>query len=165
MNIRVLFLSNHNACRSQMAEGLVNHFLGDRVLAFSAGTEATSIDPRVIAVMSEIGIDISGQCSKEVAEFAGESFDYVLTLLGDAREKCLLRGAITYCGPCGPACPHLEQTSHGVQRRYLYGFADPLKAAGDEEEIMTELRRVRDGIKTSLLRFLEKHGPKVPQGT
>ena len=156
MKIRALFLSTKNSCRSQMAEGLVNHYLGDRVSAFSAGTEATSINMKALSVMSEIGIDISSQYSKMVDEFSGENFDYVITLLADAQEKCLLRGAIMYCGLCGQACPHLEQTSHGVGRLHLFGFSDPSKAIGDEGEVMAEFRKVRDVIKTNLLEFFER---------
>jgi len=130
---KVLFLCTHNSCRSQMAEGIVNHFLGDRLRAFSAGTEATSVNGRAIAVMKEIGIDISGHRSKILDEFAGESFDYVITLCGDANEKCPL-----FFG--------------GVERMHL-GFPDPSKAIGSDEEIMAEFRRVRDEIKQRLLEF------------
>ncbi len=156
MKIRALFLSTHNSCRSQMAEGLVNHYLGDRVSACAAGTEATSVNRKAIAVMSEIGIDISVQYSKIVDEFWGERFDYVITLLGDDQEKCLVHGAISYCGRCGEVCPHLEQTSHGEKRLYLYGFSDPSKTIGDAEKIMEEFRKTRDGIKTKLLQFFEE---------
>lgn len=133
MKTKVLFLCTHNSCRSQMAEGLVNHFLGDRIQALSAGTEATAVNPRAIASMTEIGIDISGHRSKVLDEFAGERFDYVITLCGDANEKCPL-----FFG--------------GVERRHI-GFPDPSRATGSEEEVMAEFRRVRDQIRERLVAF------------
>lgn len=133
MKTKVLFLCTHNSCRSQMAEGLVNHFLGDRIQALSAGTEATEVNPRAIASMTEIGIDISGHRSKVLDEFAGERFDYVITLCGDANEKCPL-----FFG--------------GVERRHI-GFPDPSRATGSEEEVMAEFRRVRDQIRERLVAF------------
>ena len=133
MKKRVLFLCTANSCRSQMAEGIVNHFLGDRIAAFSAGTRATLVNPRAIAVLGEIGVDISGQRSKSMAEFEGESFDYVVTLCGSANEQCPL-----FFG--------------GVERTHI-GFADPALATGSEEEIMAEFRRVRDEIRERLLAF------------
>lgn len=156
MKIKVLFLSDQDVCRSQMAMGVVNHYLGDRVSAFSAGDEDSSIHPLVLAVMSETGIDLSGQYTKQEDAFAEEHFDYVISLLGDVQEKCTVHGAVSYCGRCGAACPHLEQSSHGGQRVYLLGFPDPLKILGDEEKILAELRNLRDAIKVELLRFFEE---------
>lgn len=135
MKKKILFLCTHNSCRSQMAEGIVNHYLGDRLQAFSAGTEATSVNPRAMETMREIGIDISRHRSKTLEEFAGESFDYVITLCGDANEKCPL-----FFG--------------GVGRIHI-GFADPSGVTGSEEEIMKEFRRVRDDIRHSLLEFFK----------
>jgi arsenate reductase len=129
----VLFLCTHNSCRSQIAEGLANHYLGDRLEAFSAGTEATIVNSRAIAVMKEIGIDISSLRSKTMDEFAGENFDYVITLCGDANEKCPL-----FFG--------------GVERMYR-GFPDPSRTTGSEEEIMADFRRVRDEIKDWVMEF------------
>ncbi|WP_298271618.1 arsenate reductase ArsC [Geobacter sp.] len=134
MKQRVLFLCTHNANRSQMAEGLVNHFLGDRWEARSAGTEATAVNPRAIRAMAELGIDISGHRSKTLDEFDGQSFDRVITLCGDAGEKCPL-----FVG--------------GVRRQHL-GFDDPSRAAGTEEEIMTGYRRVRDEMRQELTSHL-----------
>jgi arsenate reductase (thioredoxin) len=133
MKKKVLFLCTHNSCRSQMVEGLINHYLGDRFEAFSAGTEATRVNPLAIQVLAELGIDISGHRSKTLGEFAGEKFDYVITLCGDANEKCPL-----FFG--------------GVERIHL-GFSDPSRTLGSEEEIMADFRRVRDEIKTTLLKF------------
>ncbi|MDO9079603.1 MAG: arsenate reductase ArsC [Desulfuromonadales bacterium] len=135
MKKRVLFLCTHNSCRSQMAEGLVNHFLGDRYQAFSAGTEATSVNLRAVKVMQELGIDISVQRSKTLDEFDDERFDYVITLCGDAHERCPL-----FFG--------------GVERLHI-GFHDPSPATGSEEEILVEFRQVRDEIRKTLLEYLE----------
>jgi len=116
-----------------MAEGLVNHFLGDRYAAFSAGTEVTRVNPLAIRALAELGIDISEHRSKILDEFVGEPFDYVITLCGDANEKCPL-----FFG--------------GVERMHI-GFSDPSRATGTDEEIMAEFRRVRDEIKKTLLEF------------
>lgn len=131
MKKKILFLCTHNSCRSQMAEGIANHFLGDQYHAFSAGTEATRVNPRAIETMREIGIDISGHRSKTLDEFAGVPFDYVVTLCGDANEKCPL-----FFG--------------GVNRMHI-GFSDPSAATGTEEEILAEFRRVRDEIRKTIM--------------
>jgi arsenate reductase len=134
---KVLFLCTHNSCRSQMAEGIVNHDLGDRFQAFSAGTEATSVNPRAIEVMREIGIDLSSHHSKTMDEFAGDKLDYVITLCGDANEKCPL-----FFGD--------------VQRMHM-GFNDPSRMAGSDEDVMKEFRKVRDELRQKLVEFLTSH--------
>jgi len=129
MKKRVLFLCTHNSCRSQMAEGLANHFLGDHVEAFSAGTEATRVNPLAARVLTELGIDTSRQYSKTIDEYAGQTFDHVVTLCGDANEKCPL-----FFG--------------GVD-----GFVDPSRLIGSEEEVLPEFRRVRDEIKSWIIEY------------
>jgi arsenate reductase len=138
MKEKVLFLCTANSCRSQMAEGIANHFLGDRLEAASAGTEASYVNPRAIEVLREIGIDISSHHSKNMDEFSGQSFDYVITLCGDVNEKCPL-----FFG--------------GVHRHHL-GFPDPAKATGSEESIMANFRRVRDDIRDALRAFFATKG-------
>ncbi len=133
MKQKVLFLCTANSCRSQMAEGIVNHYLGERFEAHSAGTLATFVNPRAVTVLQELGIDISRQRSKSLAEFAGETFDYVITLCDAANETCPL-----FFG--------------GVRRIHL-GFDDPARASGTDQEVMAEFRRVRDEIKSALLEF------------
>ena len=135
---KVLLLCTHNSCRSQMAEGIVNHYLGDRFQAFSAGTEATRVNPLAIKVLAELGIDISGHRSKTLDEFAGEKFDYVITLCGSANEQCPL-----FIG--------------GVQRVHI-GFDDPSQTTGTPEEILPEFRRVRDEIRSRLEEFFAADG-------
>ena len=133
MKKKVLFLCTHNSCRSQMAEGLVNHYLGDYCQAFSAGTEATRVNPLAAQVLAELGIDISGHRSKTLDEFVGQSFDYVITLCGDANEQCPL-----FFG--------------GVQRLHQ-GFEDPSRLIGSVEEVLPEFRRVRDEIKEWAVKY------------
>ena len=136
MKKRVLFLCTHNSCRSQMAEGLVNHDLGDHIEAFSAGTEATRVNPLAVKVMAELGIDISSHRSKVLDEYAEQPFDYVITLCGDANEKCPL-----FFG--------------GVQRLHM-GFEDPSRLPGDEAEVLPEYRRVRDEIRQTMESFFKE---------
>jgi len=138
MKKKVLLLCTHNSCRSQMAEGIVNHYLGDRFQAFSAGTEATRVNPLAIQVLAELGIDISGHRSKTLDEFAGDKFDYVITLCGSAKEQCPL-----FFG--------------GVERIHI-GFDDPSQVTGTPEEILPQFRRVRDEIRSRLEEFFAADG-------
>jgi arsenate reductase (thioredoxin) len=85
---RVLILCTGNSARSQMAEGLLRHDAGDRFEVESAGTKPSSVRPEAIAVTREAGIDIAGHRSKHVDEFAGQQFDYVITVCDNARESC-----------------------------------------------------------------------------
>jgi arsenate reductase (thioredoxin) len=134
MRKKVLFLCTHNSCRSQMAEGLINHDLGGRFQAFSAGTRATRVNPLALQVMAELGIDISGHRSKVLDEFAEERFEYVITLCGSANEECPL-----FFG--------------GVERIHL-GFDDPSRLPGTPREVLPEFRRVRDELRQQLYDFL-----------
>ncbi len=133
MKQQFLFLCTHNSCRSQMAEALANHYLGDRCQAFSAGTEATQVNPLAAKVLAELGINTTSLRSKTMDEFAGKNFDHVVTLCGDANEKCPL-----FFG--------------GVQRIHK-GFEDPSRLSGSEEDVLPEFRRVRDEIKNWLLDY------------
>lgn len=120
----VLFICTHNSARSQMAEGYLRARYGDRFDAFSAGTTATRVHPLAIAVMEEIGIDISGQRSKPVTEFYGREMDLVVTVCDSARSAC-------------PFFPWAKETLH-------VPFPDP---AGREGESPVDVfRKVRDEI-------------------
>ena len=88
MNKRVLILCTGNSARSQMAEGLLRSFGGDRFEVFSAGTKPSIVRPEAIAVMSELGIGLSGHRSKHIREFDGQHFDYLITVCDDANESC-----------------------------------------------------------------------------
>lgn len=134
---KVLFLCTGNSCRSQMAQGLVNHFLGGRWDAFSAGTEpAGYVHPLAMTAMEELGIDISDQRSKSVDELRGMAFDVVITVCDQAAENCPL-----WLG------------SGNVRHM---GFPDPARASGGEEERLTAFRRVRDGLRHEIVRFLKE---------
>jgi arsenate reductase len=130
----VLFVCTHNSARSQMAEGLVRHLAGDRFEAHSAGTEATHVRPEAIAVMAELGIDISGHRSKTLDGYLGEPFDWVVTVCDRAREAC-------------PVFPGAAHSAH-------WDFDDPSEATGSEQERLAEYRRVRDEIRERLVDFL-----------
>ncbi len=130
---RVLILCTGNSARSQMAEGLLKRIAGDRFEVRSAGTKPGSVRPEAVSVMREIGIDISGNRSKSVDEFAGEAFDYVLTVCDNAKETCPV-----YLG-------------HG--NRLHRGFEDPAAVQGSEEERLSAFRRVRDQIEAYLADF------------
>lgn len=134
----VLFLCTHNSCRSQMAEGLINHYLGDRFRAFSAGTEATRVNPLATEVLAELGVDISHHYSKTLDQFADRHFDHVITLCGSANEQCPL-----FFG--------------GVQRVHI-GFDDPSRLPGQPAEVLPEYRRVRDELKEKLIAYLTGAG-------
>jgi arsenate reductase len=136
MKARVLILCTGNSARSQMAEGLLRHLgndAGDCFEVESAGTRPSRVRPEAISVMRELGIDISGHRSKPVDEFAGQRFDYVLTVCDNARESC-------------PIYP-------GHANRLHHSFDDPAAVEGDEEERLAAFRRVRDEIRAYLRGF------------
>jgi len=133
----ILILCTHNSSRSQMAEGLLRAMYGNRYEAYSAGVVATSVDPRAVRVMLEIGIDISAQRSKSSQEFLGTIFDLAVTVCDRAKETC-------------PICStQLERPSNNPRAREVIhkSFADPAASAGSEEEQLEAFRQVRDEIK------------------
>ena len=122
----LLFLCTGNSARSQMAEGLLRHEAGERFEVFSAGTHPSQVRPEAIAVMREIGIDISGHRSKSVDEFLGRELDIVITVCDNAKESC-------------PVFP-------GPTERLHWPFEDPAAVEGTEEQRKDAFRRVRDQI-------------------
>jgi arsenate reductase len=132
---RILIVCTHNSARSQMAEGFLRAWGGERYVPFSAGTEPADVRPEAIRVMNELGIDISSQRSKSVADFLGEDFDVVITVCDRARENC-------------PVFPGAARTEH-------HDFRDPSEVRGGEAERLAAFRQVRDEIaawvRTSLL--------------
>jgi arsenate reductase len=124
---RILVLCTGNSARSQMAEGLLNHLGGNHFEVYSAGTQPSSVRPEAITVMKEIGIDISGNRSKHVDEFAGQAFDYVLTVCDNAARNC-------------PVWP-------GRTKRIHHSFEDPASVQGTLEERLAAFRKVRDEIR------------------
>jgi arsenate reductase len=144
MKKRVLFLCTGNSARSQMAEGLVNHYLGDEWQAYSAGTEpAGYVHPLAVQAMAELGIDISEQRSKSVDEFRGAEFDLVVTVCDDAAENCPL----WLPAPGG-------KTQGGRGRKVHRSFEDPARATGSDEERLVAFRRVRNGLRRASLALL-----------
>ena len=134
---QVLILCTGNSCRSHMAEGLVNHHLGNEWQAYSAGTEpAGYVHPMAIAVLNEVGIDISDHSSKSTESFRDFPLDWVITVCDDAADNC-------------PIWLGQGNTAH-------FGFPDPAKANGTDEEKMVVFRRIRDEIFTDVLAFLRK---------
>ncbi len=133
---RILVVCTGNSARSQMAEGLFRHQLSDRYEVQSAGTKPTQVRPEAIAVMREIGIDISGHRSKSIDEFLGQEFRYVITVCDNARESC-------------PVFP-------GKTQRIHWSFEDPAAAPGSEEERKAEFRRIRDQIADRIRAFTER---------
>jgi len=128
--LRVLFLCTGNSCRSQMAEGWARHLKGDVLEPCSAGIETHGLNPRAVAAMAEVGVDISHQRSTHVDELAHVAFDLVVTVCTQAHESC-------------PVFP-------GPARVIHVGFDDPPALARDaatEAEAMAPYRRVRDEIR------------------
>jgi len=133
---KILFLCTHNSARSQMAEGLLRAMYPDRYEAYSAGVEASSVDPRAVRAMLEIGIDISGQRSKSSQEFQDTIFDLAVTVCDRVKQAC-------------PICStELELPAKSPKAREVIhrNFDDPALAAGSEEEQLEVFRRVRDEI-------------------
>ncbi|GIM45146.1 protein ArsC [Collibacillus ludicampi] len=130
------FLCTGNSCRSQMAEGFGKKYLGDTFEVYSAGIEAHGLNPNAVKAMAEIGIDISSQTSDRIDPDLLNKADYVITLCGDANDKC----------PMTP--PHVK--------REHWGFEDPAKATGTEEEKWAVFQRVRDQIEERIKRFAEE---------
>ncbi|MCK9441404.1 MAG: arsenate reductase ArsC [Methanothrix sp.] len=132
---KVLFLCTNNSARSQMAEALLRAMYPDRYEAYSAGVAATSVDPRAVQAMLEIGIDISAQRSKSSQEFQDTIFDLAVTVCDRAKQAC-------------PICSTqllLPSKSPRAKRVIHRSFADP--AATPEEEQLEAFRKVRDEIK------------------
>ena len=135
---KILFLCFHNSARSQMAEGLLRALYGDRYEVYSAGIEATHVDPRAVKVMNEIGIDISGQHSKRMDEYRGILFDLAVTVCDKAKEACPICGISLKAPATAPAA---KKAIHKI-------FNDPAIAEGSEEEQLDVFRQIRDEIKS-----------------
>lgn len=127
MKPRVLILCTGNSCRSHMAEGILREAAGDLVEAHSAGSKpAGFVHPLAVRVMKEIGIDLTGHRSKHLNEFLDRPIDVVITVCGNADQAC-------------PVFP-------GQVHRHHWGFEDPARAAGDDDEVLRVFRQVRDQI-------------------
>lgn len=134
--MRLLFLCTGNSCRSQMAEGFARHLAGDRAEIRSAGIEAHGKNPRAIAAMAEVGIDISAQESTRLSDEMLAGCDLVVTVCGDADEHC-------------PVLPP-------DVRRVHWPLPDPAKASGSEEQLRDQFRAVRDDIAQRVRELIER---------
>ncbi len=138
MKHSIVFICTHNSARSQLAEGLVNHYFGDSWEAGSAGTEQTFVKPPAIEAMAEAGIDISHHSSKTIEAFQSKQFDVVVTVCDNAKESC-------------PFFPGNKVIHHS--------FVDPSHAEGTNEEKLAAFCQTRDEIKT----WLDENLPKLAQ--
>jgi arsenate reductase len=135
--MNILVLCTGNSCRSQLAEGYLRKFAGEKATIYSAGIETHGVNPRAIATMKEDGLDISNHTSNLVDEYAGIDFNYVITVCDNAKEAC-------------PVFPSKAKKFHS-------NFPDPAKATGTEEEIMEQFKVVREMIKDYTQNFVKKN--------
>ncbi|AOM78930.1 arsenate reductase ArsC [Pedobacter steynii] len=134
---KVLVLCTGNSCRSQIAEGYLKHFAGDKAVIYSAGIETHGVNPRAIETMKADGIDLSGHTSNNIEEYLDIDFDFVITVCDNAKESC-------------PYFPTKAVKFH-------YNFPDPAKAQGTEEEIKSQFAEVREMIKSYTQNFVNEN--------
>jgi len=133
----ILVLCTGNSCRSQIAHGFLAAMTTGKANVYSAGVETHGLNPKAIAIMKEIGIDIVHHTSNNITEYFGVDFDYVITVCDNAKERC-------------PYFPTKAVKLH-------YNFPDPAKATGTEEEINKQFRIVREMIKEYCEKFVEEN--------
>jgi len=131
----VYFLCTGNSCRSQIADGFLKSIGGQQYEVKSAGLEAHGLNPRAVQVMEEAGIDIRQHTSDVIDSEILNNADYVVTLCGHADEHCPV-------------------ISNSNVVKWHWGFDDPAKATGTDEEIMAQFRNVRDAIKARIEAFV-----------
>ena len=136
MKKKILILCTGNSCRSQIAEGYMSFFAGNKAEVYSAGVETHGVNPKAILIMKEDGIDISNHTSNNIDEYTHIDFDFVITVCDNAKERC-------------PFFPTKAVKFH-------YNFPDPAKATGTDSEIMEQFRTVRDLIKDYCKDFVQK---------
>ncbi len=137
MKKNILVLCTGNSCRSQIAEGYLRFFVGDKASVYSAGIETHGVNPRAIAVMKEDGIDISNHTSNHIDEYKNVEFDLVLTVCDNAKESC----------------PYFPSNAIKVH----HNFPDPAKAQGTGQEIMDQFRAARNMIKSYCQKLIHDH--------
>ena len=131
---KILVLCTGNSCRSQIAEGYLRYFAGDKAKIYSAGIETHGVNPKAIITMQEDGIDISSHTSNHVDEYSNIDFDFIITVCDNAKERC-------------PIFPSNAKKFH-------QNFRDPAKALGTQEEIKEQFRLVRQQIKDYCKKFV-----------
>jgi arsenate reductase len=134
---KILILCTGNSCRSQIAHGYLAQLAGSKAEVYSAGIETHGVNPKAIQTMKEDGIDISAHTSNNLTEYQSIPFDFIITVCDNAKERC-------------PYFP-------GTAKQLHYNFPDPAKAAGSEDEINEEFRRVRDMIKDYITIFIDEN--------
>jgi len=141
---KVLFICVHNSARSQMAEAWLNHVCSDYFEAQSAGLEPGTINPLVVQVMQEIGIDLSGKKTQRVFDVwkSGQMFQYVVTVCSESESE---------------GCPIFP----GISTRLHWPFPDPSKLTGTEEEKLRAVRKIRDEIRTKIENWCAEMCPKA----
>lgn len=131
---KILVLCTGNSCRSQIAEGYLQHFTGDKAEVYSAGIETHGVNPIAVETMKEDGIDILSHTSNNIDEYRSIDFDFVITVCDNAKERC----------------PFFPTTA----KKFHQNFPDPAKAIGTEREIKEQFRRVRQQIKDYCRQFV-----------
>ena len=132
---KILVLCTGNSCRSQIAEGYLRHFAGNKAEVYSAGIETHGVNPKAIATMLDDDIDISKHTSNNVLEYKDIDFDYIITVCDNANENC----------------PYFPSNA----KKFHFNFPDPAKAVGTEAEIKLEFARVREMISDYCYNFVE----------
>ncbi|WP_035646449.1 arsenate reductase ArsC [Flavobacterium sp. ASV13] len=137
MEKKILILCTGNSCRSQIAEGYMRYFAGNKAVVYSAGVETHGVNPKAISIMKEDGVDISNHTSNNIDEYTNIDFDYVITVCDNAKERC-------------PFFPTKALKFH-------YNFPDPAKASGTDLEITEQFRSVRQLIKEYCKNFVDEN--------
>ncbi len=137
MKKKILVLCTGNSCRSQIADGYLKYFAGEKAEVYSAGVETHGVNPRAIAAMKEDGIDISKNTSNNVNEYGAIDFDFIITVCDNAKERC----------------PYFPSNA----KQFHYNFPDPAKAKGSEEEVLQQFRAVREMIKEYCRKFVKEN--------
>jgi len=137
MKKKILVLCTGNSCRSQLAEGYLRHFAGEKAEVYSAGVETHGVNPKAIETMKEDDIDISNHTSNHIDEYRNIDFDFVITVCDNAKERC-------------PYFPTKAKMFH-------HNFPDPAKATGTEDEVKAEFRAVRQEIKEYCENFVNEN--------
>jgi len=134
---KILVLCTGNSCRSQIAEGYLRHFAGNKAEIYSAGIETHGVNPMAIETMKEVGIDIAHHTSNNINEYMDIDFDYVITVCDNAKESC----------------PYFPTNA----KKFHYNFPDPAKATGTENEIKEQFRAVRNMIRDYAEKFITEN--------
>jgi len=142
---RVLFLCTGNSCRSQMAEGWLRHLAPERFVALSAGTDPVGVNPRAVATMAALGVDIAEQRSEDVRDFLDDPPELVIAV----------------CERAADSCPSLPGATHVLR----WPFPDPAEAQGDAQEVLAHFRAVSLAIRERLEGWLAAGGSPLGSGT